>query len=46
VVFTIAFGKDADVKLLREVAQIGGGQFRHADETDIEELYRTISTYF
>jgi len=46
VIFTIAFGADADVKLLREVAQIGGGQFRHADETDIEELYRTISTYF
>jgi len=46
VIFTIAFGADADVKLLREVALIGGGQFRHADETDIEELYRTISTYF
>ena len=46
VIFTIAFGGDADVKLLREVALIGGGQFRHADETDIEELYRTISTYF
>ncbi|MGC9468277.1 MAG: VWA domain-containing protein [Anaerolineae bacterium] len=46
VVFTIGFGNDADVKLLQEIALIGGGQFRRADETDIEELYRIISTYF
>ncbi|MBN1248242.1 MAG: substrate-binding domain-containing protein [Anaerolineae bacterium] len=46
VIFTIGFGSDADVKLLQEIALIGGGQFRRADETDIEELYRTISTYF
>lgn len=46
VVFTISFGSDADVKLLQEIALIGGGQFKRADEADIEELYRTISTYF
>jgi Ca-activated chloride channel family protein len=46
VVFTISFGADADVKLLQEIALIGGGQFKRADEADIEELYRTISTYF
>jgi Ca-activated chloride channel homolog len=46
VIFTISFGSDADVKLLQEIALIGGGQFKRADETDIEELYRTISTYF
>ena len=46
VVFTIGFGSDADVKLLQEIALSGGGQFRRADETDLEELYRTISTYF
>ena len=46
VVFTIGFGSDADVKLLQQIAVSGGGQFRRADETDIEELYRTISTYF
>jgi Ca-activated chloride channel family protein len=46
VVFTIGFGSDADADLLREIAATGGGQFRRADETDIEELYRTISTYF
>jgi Ca-activated chloride channel family protein len=46
VVFAIAFGNDADDNLLREIADIGGGQFRRADETDIEELYKIISTYF
>ena len=46
VVFTIAFGSDADMSLLQRIARIGNGQFRRADETDIEELYRIISTYF
>ncbi len=46
VIFTIGFGRDADERLLRDLAEIGGGQFRRADETEIEELYRTISTYF
>ena len=46
VIFTIAFGDDADEPLLTEMARIGQGQFRRADETDIEELYRIISTYF
>lgn len=46
VVFTIAFGSDADDNLLQDLARIGGGQFRRADETDIEELYRILSTYF
>jgi len=46
VVFTIAFGSDADDNLLQELARIGGGQFRRASETDIEELYRILSTYF
>lgn len=46
VIFTIAFGNDADEPLLTEMARIGQGQFRRADETDIEELYRIISTYF
>lgn len=46
VVFTIAFGSDADDGLLQELARIGGGQFRRASETDIEELYRVLSTYF
>lgn len=46
VIFTIAFGSDADEPTLRSIAELGNGQFRRADETDIEELYRVISTYF
>lgn len=46
VIFTIAFGSDADERLLQEIADIGDGQFRRASETDIEELYKIISTYF
>jgi Ca-activated chloride channel homolog len=46
VIFTIGFGRDADEPLLREIARLGQGQYRRADETDIEELYRLISTYF
>ena len=46
VLFTIGFGDDADEWLLSEMADIGDGQFRRADETDIEELYRIVSTYF
>jgi Ca-activated chloride channel family protein len=46
VIFTIAFGNDADEGMLTEMARIGSGQFKRASETDIEELYRIISTYF
>jgi Ca-activated chloride channel family protein len=46
VIFTIGFGGDADEDVLSALAAIGGGQFRRASETDIEELYKIISTYF
>ncbi|MEJ5309076.1 MAG: VWA domain-containing protein [Anaerolineae bacterium] len=46
VIFTIAFGKDADEKFMRSMAEMGGGQYRRATETDIEDLYKIISTYF
>lgn len=46
VIFTIAFGANADEDVMRTMAEIGGGQFRRADETDIQELYKVISTYF
>ena len=45
-IHTIAFGRDADGALLKNLSRIGGGQFHHADETNLEELYRHISTYF
>ncbi len=46
IIFTIAFGDDADEEMLTEIARIGGGQFRRATEMDLQELYKTISTYF
>lgn len=46
VIFTVAFGDDADEDLLAAIAEIGAGQMRRANATDIEELYRIISTYF
>jgi Ca-activated chloride channel family protein len=46
VIFTVAFGSDADEALLAAIAEIGDGQLRRAGETEIEELYRIISTYF
>jgi len=46
VVFTIGFGEDVDDDMLENIARIGGGQYRRANETDIQELYRIISTYF
>ena len=46
IVFTIGFGDDADENVLGVMAEIGGGQFRRASETDIAELYQIISTYF
>lgn len=46
IIFTIGFGGDADENVLGVMAEIGGGQFRRADETDIAELYQIISTYF
>ena len=46
IIFTIGFGDDADENVLGVMAEIGGGQFRRASETDIAELYQIISTYF
>lgn len=46
VVFSIAFGKDADPSVMQRLAQITKGQFRQAETFNIEELYKLISTYF
>jgi Ca-activated chloride channel family protein len=46
VVFSIAFGKDADVTIMKGLAQVTKGQFRQAESFNIEELYQLISTYF
>ena len=46
VVFSIAFGKDADTSIMKRLAEVTKGQFRQAETFNIEELYKLISTYF
>ena len=44
-IHTVAFGRDADGRLLEELARIGGGRYYRADETTVEEVYRQIARY-
>lgn len=45
VVFSIAFGSDADSTIMKRLADATNGQFRQADSFNIEDLYKIISTY-
>lgn len=46
VVFTVAFGGDADMGTLRTLAESTGGQARQGDPETIRDLYKILSTYF
>jgi Ca-activated chloride channel family protein len=46
VIFTIAYGGDADLNTLRTLAEASGGQMRIGDPETIRELYRLLSQYF
>jgi Ca-activated chloride channel family protein len=46
VIFCIAYGDDADLETLEEIAEVSGGQARRGDLETIEELYKILSTYF
>ena len=46
VIFTIAFGQDADYDMLRAIAEISGGQVRTGDVETIRQLYKILSSYF
>ncbi len=46
VVFTIAFGDDADYDVLQTIADASGGQMRQGDLETIRQLYRLLSSYF
>ncbi|MCB0240987.1 MAG: VWA domain-containing protein, partial [Anaerolineae bacterium] len=45
-VFTIAFGDDADYDVLQTIADASGGQMRQGDLETIRQLYRLLSSYF
>ncbi len=46
VVFCVAYGSDADMRVLEAMASASGGQTRVGSPTTIRELYRLLSTYF
>lgn len=46
VVFCIAYGRDADMAMLQTIAEASGGLARAGDIETIQELYKTLSTYF
>ncbi|MBI3732522.1 MAG: VWA domain-containing protein [Chloroflexi bacterium] len=46
VIFCIAYGGDADLKVLTTLAEATGGQARRADPDTIRKLYKILSTYF
>jgi Ca-activated chloride channel family protein len=46
VVFSIAYGADADLDTLRSIAEPTGGQVRMGDPETIRDLYKILSTYF
>jgi Ca-activated chloride channel family protein len=45
-VFTIAYGKQADRDTLAKIARASGGEEFSGDPTEIETVYRTISSFF
>jgi Ca-activated chloride channel homolog len=46
VVFCIAYGSDADLFTLQQIAAPTNGQVREGDLETIQDLYRVLSTYF
>ncbi|HEX9077692.1 MAG TPA: VWA domain-containing protein, partial [Anaerolineae bacterium] len=46
VIFCIAYGSDADLNVLGNIADPTGGFARRADPDTIRRLYKILSTYF
>ena len=46
VIFSIAYGKDADTAALQTLADASGGQVRQGTTETIRDLYKILSTYF
>ena len=45
-IFTVAYGNDADMKVLRQIAQWGHGQAYKANRRTIRRLYELLSAFF
>jgi Ca-activated chloride channel family protein len=46
VVFTVAYGADADMNVLRAISDATGGQTYEGTVETIRQLYKILSTYF
>lgn len=46
IIFSIAYGNDADFNALNALAEVSGGFSRKADTETIRKLYKILSTYF
>ena len=46
VIFSVAYGDDADYGTLGALADASNGQVRQGDPTTIRDLYKLLSTYF
>ena len=46
IIFSIAYGDDADYEMLQALAEASGGQWKQGTTETIRELYKILSTYF
>jgi Ca-activated chloride channel homolog len=46
IIYTVAYGADADLSVLQRIAQIGEGQAYPSDPETISQLYTLLSEYF
>jgi Ca-activated chloride channel family protein len=46
IIFSIAYGEDADYEMLQALADASGGQVKKGTTETIRELYKILSTYF
>ena len=46
IIFSIAYGDDADYEMLHALADASGGQVKQGTPETIRELYKILSTYF
>ena len=46
IIFSIAYGDDADYEMLQALAESSGGQVKQGTTETIRELYKILSTYF
>ena len=45
-VFTVAYGEDADLEVLQRIARLGDGRAYPSDPATIKKLYKLLSGYF